>query len=113
MGYDSTQRTAGRDRGYREHSKPRPRPWEITDSLQSGRRRMSDSRGHRRSARSGAEQRASPAWKSKSGFQLPPDVSYEKQRLSDAWAYVFRHRVLGELGGIGGRALPYLLRSSW
>jgi hypothetical protein len=37
-------------------------------------------------------------WKSKSGFQLPPDVSFEKQRLSDAWAYVFRHRVLGELG---------------
>jgi hypothetical protein len=31
---------------------------------------------------------------------LPPDVSYEKQRLSDAWAYVFRHRVLGELGRI-------------
>src|SRR5271166_6204946 len=38
--------------------------------------------------------------KSESGFQLPPDVSYEKQRLSDAWAYVFRHRVLGELGRI-------------
>jgi hypothetical protein len=38
--------------------------------------------------------------KSKSGFQLPPDVSYEKQRLPDAWAYVFRHRVLGELGRI-------------
>jgi hypothetical protein len=31
---------------------------------------------------------------------LPPDVSYEKQRLSAAWAYVFRHRVLGELGRI-------------
>ena len=27
---------------------------------------------------------------------LPPDVSYEKQRLSGAWAYVFRHRE-GEL----------------
>jgi len=27
-------------------------------------------------------------------------LSYEKQRLSDAWAYVFRHRVLGELGRI-------------
>ena len=38
--------------------------------------------------------------KGKTGFQLPPDVSYEKQRLSDAWAYVFRHRVLGELGRI-------------
>ena len=38
--------------------------------------------------------------KSKSGFRLPPDVSFEKQRLSDAWAYIFRHRVLGELGRI-------------
>jgi hypothetical protein len=25
--------------------------------------------------------------KSKTGFQLPPDVSFEKQRLSNAWAY--------------------------
>jgi len=61
---------------------------------------MSDSHVHRRSARSGAEHSASPAWKRKSGFRLPPDVSYEKQRLADAWAYVFRHRVLGELGRI-------------
>ena len=61
---------------------------------------MSDSRVHRPSARSGAEQSASPAWKRKTGFQLPPDVSFEKQRLPDAWAYVFRHRVLGELGRI-------------
>ena len=61
---------------------------------------MSDSRVHRRSARSDAEQNASPAWKSKTGFRLPPDVSFEKQRLSDAWAYVFRHRVLGDLGRI-------------
>jgi len=38
--------------------------------------------------------------KRKTGFRLPPDVSYEKQRLSYAWAYVFRHRVLGELGRI-------------
>jgi hypothetical protein len=38
--------------------------------------------------------------KSKIGFQLPPDVSFEKQCLSNAWAYVFRHRVLGELGRI-------------
>ena len=38
--------------------------------------------------------------KRKTGFRLPPDVSYEKQRLPDAWAYVFRHRVLGELGRI-------------
>ena len=33
----------------------------------------------------------------KTGFRLPPDVSFEKQRLPDAWAYVFRHRALGEL----------------
>ena len=61
---------------------------------------MSDSRVHRRLTQSDAKQSASPAWKRKTGFQLPPDVSYEKQRLSDAWAYVFRHRVLGELGRI-------------
>jgi hypothetical protein len=36
----------------------------------------------------------------KIGFWLPPDVSYENQPLFDAWAYVFRHRVLGELGRI-------------
>jgi hypothetical protein len=36
----------------------------------------------------------------KTGFRLPPDVSFEKQRLPDAWAYVFRHRALGELGRI-------------
>jgi hypothetical protein len=33
-------------------------------------------------------------------FRLPPDVSFEKQRLPGARAYVFRHRVLGELGRI-------------
>lgn len=33
-------------------------------------------------------------------FQLPPDVSFRKQRLNDGWAYVFRHRTLGELGRI-------------
>jgi hypothetical protein len=38
--------------------------------------------------------------KSKTGFQLPPDVSFEKQRLFNAWAYVFRHRLLGEIGRI-------------
>jgi hypothetical protein len=38
--------------------------------------------------------------KSKTGFRLPPDVSFEKQRLSNAWAYVFRHRLLGEIGRI-------------
>src|SRR5690242_11717353 len=38
--------------------------------------------------------------KGKMGFQLPSDVSFEKQRLCNAWAYVFRHRALGELGRI-------------
>jgi hypothetical protein len=33
-------------------------------------------------------------------FQLPADVSFEKQRLSYGWAYMFRHRTLGELGRI-------------
>ena len=33
-------------------------------------------------------------------FELPPDVSCHKHRLSDGWAYVFRHRTLGELGRI-------------
>jgi hypothetical protein len=61
---------------------------------------MIGSRFHRRSAWSDVVQSAFPAWKRKTGFRLPPDVTYEKQRLSDAWAYVFRHRVLGELGRI-------------
>ena len=33
-------------------------------------------------------------------FELPPEVSFRKQRLSDGWAYVFRHQTLGELGRI-------------
>lgn len=33
-------------------------------------------------------------------FRLPPDISFRKQRLNDGWAYVFRHRTLGELGRI-------------
>ena len=61
---------------------------------------MIGSRVNRRSARSDVVQSAFPAWKGKTGFQLPPDVSFEKQRLFGAWAYVFRHRVLGELGRI-------------
>ena len=73
---------------------------------------MSDSRVHRRSARSGAEHSASPAWKRKTGFQLPSDVSYEKQRLSDAWAYVFRHHVLGELAS-QTMASTWGLSSNW
>jgi hypothetical protein len=54
----------------------------------------------------------------KTGFRLPPDVSFEKQRLSGVWAYVFRHRVLGELGRIllqeldDGRCHNFL-RSGW
>lgn len=31
---------------------------------------------------------------------LPPDVSFERQRLTDGWAYMFRHRTLGALGRI-------------
>jgi hypothetical protein len=38
--------------------------------------------------------------KGKAAFRLPSDVSFEKRRLHGAWAYVFRHRVLGELGRI-------------
>ena len=33
-------------------------------------------------------------------FELPPEVSFRKRRLSDRWAYVFRHQTLGELGRI-------------
>ncbi len=33
-------------------------------------------------------------------FRLPPDVSFDKRRLGDGWAYVFRHRTLGELGRV-------------
>ena len=33
-------------------------------------------------------------------FQLPPDVSFRKERLSYGWAYVFRHTELGNLGRI-------------
>lgn len=33
-------------------------------------------------------------------FRLPPEVSSAKQRLADGWAYVFRHRRLGEPGRI-------------
>jgi len=32
------------------------------------------------------------------GFQLPPDVSFSKERRSVGWAYVFRHTTLGYLG---------------
>jgi hypothetical protein len=34
------------------------------------------------------------------GFELPPDISVRRQELSYGWAFVFRHRVLGELGRI-------------
>jgi hypothetical protein len=43
--------------------------------------------------------------KDKRAFQLPAGVSFEKQRLCGAWAYVFRHRTLGELGRILLQAL--------
>jgi hypothetical protein len=43
---------------------------------------------------------------------LPSDVSYEKQRLSDAWAYVFRHHVLGELAS-QTMASTWGLSSNW
>ena len=33
-------------------------------------------------------------------FELPPDISFRKERLSYGWAYVFRHAQLGELGRI-------------
>jgi len=33
-------------------------------------------------------------------FALPPEVSFHKQRLGDGWAYLFWHRLLGELGRI-------------
>ncbi len=44
-------------------------------------------------------------------FRLPPDVSFYKQAWGDSWAYVFRHRTLGEIGRIlfqgttGGKCL--------
>ncbi len=31
---------------------------------------------------------------------MPPDVSFNKQPLRYGWAYVFRHRSLGELGRV-------------
>src|SRR3954465_15125438 len=43
----------------------------------------------------------SPGSSRESGrFELPPEVSFAKERLSDGWAYLFRHRTLGELGRI-------------
>jgi len=33
-------------------------------------------------------------------FKLPPDISFSKQPWGNSWAYVFRHRTLGELGRI-------------
>lgn len=34
------------------------------------------------------------------GFQLPPDISFRKERLPVGWVYVFRHRLLGDVGRI-------------
>lgn len=39
-------------------------------------------------------------------FELPPEVSVTKHRLPRGWAYVFRHRDLGELGRILVRGTP-------
>jgi hypothetical protein len=33
-------------------------------------------------------------------FRLPPEVSFDKHLLGDGWAYLFRHRTLGELGRV-------------
>src|SRR3954447_4115063 len=33
-------------------------------------------------------------------FELPPEVSFAKERLGDGWAYVFRHQGLGLLGRV-------------
>jgi len=38
--------------------------------------------------------------KNRRGFQLPPGVSFSKERLSSGWAYVFHHTKLGNLGRI-------------
>ena len=34
------------------------------------------------------------------GFSLPKDISFKKERLGSGWAYVFRHTQLGNLGRI-------------
>lgn len=39
-------------------------------------------------------------------FDLPPDVTFKKERLSFGWAYVFRHNLLGELGRIPLQGRP-------
>lgn len=44
------------------------------------------------------QSRSSP--RNEGRFVLPPEVSFAKERLVDGWAYVFRHRTLGELGRI-------------
>ena len=41
-----------------------------------------------------------------SHFSLPPEISCQKQRLSDCWVYLFRHQALGELGRIVLKGLP-------
>ncbi len=52
---------------------------------------MSENRRRRKAANAPGRQ---------GGFQLPPNVSVEKQRLSYGWAYVFRHGALGQLGRV-------------
>lgn len=52
---------------------------------------MSENRRRRKAANAPGRQ---------GGFQLPPNVSVEKQRLSYGWACVFRHGALGQLGRV-------------
>lgn len=39
-------------------------------------------------------------------FQLPPDISSQKVRLPQGWAYIFRHKALGQIGRIVLRPHP-------
>lgn len=41
-----------------------------------------------------------PGPRGQGDFRLPPEISCSKQSLPSGWAYVFRHRLLGEVGRI-------------
>lgn len=43
----------------------------------------------------------------RTGSVLPPEVTSEKRRLADGWAYVFRHRRLGIVGRLLLQDLPH------
>src|SRR5262249_25945327 len=45
-------------------------------------------------------QKGTKASDAQSGFQLPPDVSVSRQPLPYGIAFVFRHRLLGEVGRV-------------